>query len=29
MVKTYDVPTQVYFTIKVDHEAYYGVAFGE
>lgn len=28
MVKIYDVPTQIYFTIKVDHEAHYGVAFG-
>lgn len=29
MVKTYDVPTQIYFTVKVDHEAHHGVAFGE
>ena len=29
MVKIYDVPTQIYFTIKVDHEARHGVAFGE
>ena len=29
MVKIYDVPTQIYFTIKVDHEAHYGIAFGE
>lgn len=29
MVKIYDVPTQVYFTIKVDHESHYGIAFGE
>lgn len=29
MVKTYDVPIQVYFTIKVDHEPHYGIAFGE
>lgn len=28
MVKIYDVPTQIYFTIKVNHEAHYGVAFG-
>lgn len=28
MIKIYDVPTQIYFTIKVDHEAHYGVAFG-
>lgn len=28
MVKTYDIPTQIYFTIKVDQEAHYGVAFG-
>lgn len=29
MVKIYDVPTQIYFTIKIDHEAHHGVAFGE
>lgn len=29
MAKIYEIPVQVYFTIKVDHEPHYGIAFGE
>lgn len=29
MAKTYEIPVQVYFEIKVDREPHYGIAFGE